>query len=117
MDWLKVTAMVRGATILIATWALMVMPALCTAGVILHACDCGTESDCDHEAGCSSDPCENITVRNSRPAPIATPVPTSFSACLPADLPALVQALRTDAPNPLPRQNLPYPPSDLPLLI
>jgi hypothetical protein len=50
---------------MIALWAIMSAPALCTAGVLAHACPCddGNAEACDHEADCDMDPCSEQALR------------------------------------------------------
>ena len=57
--------MVRPSLLIIALWAIIAAPALCTAGVLAHACPCddGHAEACDHEADCDLDPCSDQTLR------------------------------------------------------
>ena len=62
----------RIVAILLVSWALVLAPALCVAGVLEHDCDgsCpetsheathhGGESACGHEGECQGDPCSNL---------------------------------------------------------
>lgn len=108
------------------------VPALCMGGVITHACDCASETacncqaDCDHdsgcghESGCSDDPCSIQVVRTDRQGP---EVVTVSSHAIPA---TFVHSIDTQ-PSPqtvcacvrerFGGDTLPFPPSDLPLLI
>ena len=54
--------MVMGQTVtlLSACWAFSI-PLLCTAGVLVHPCDCESPTGCGHETECSDDPC-SVTV-------------------------------------------------------
>lgn len=47
----------------IAGWALVIMPALCEGGVLLHPCHCGHIEECGHEAECATDPCGMVVTR------------------------------------------------------
>ncbi len=57
----------------VGCWALVVMPALCTGGVLLHPCDCPHSQDadhqekegCGHESECGTDPCGTVVTRPS----------------------------------------------------
>ena len=49
--------MTRYLLLLILAWGLLGAPALCTAGTLLHECECGASYDCAHEEECSDDPC------------------------------------------------------------
>lgn len=63
-------------TIFFPVWALLVLPALCTAGVMTHPCaphepnqpahqsHGEDENGCPHESDCSQDPCSGLNVRN-----------------------------------------------------
>lgn len=51
---------------------LVVIPALCTGGVLLHPCDCGSEARCTHEVECASDPCGDVALRQPAPTDVAT---------------------------------------------
>lgn len=111
--------MVRGATVLTAVWALLALPALCVGGVIVHPCDCAATSGCGHEAACWTDPCNTITVRTEQQGDIGMPAPgaASVPVCWTVDLQVFAEAFRVDASESPPCENLPYPRSDIPLLI
>ncbi|MFQ5412716.1 MAG: hypothetical protein ACE5EC_10480 [Phycisphaerae bacterium] len=113
--------MKRIGTILIAVWALLLMPALCTAGVLLHACECGAETGCSHETDCSDDPCGTLVTsgRTQRmlvefmPATLPSPV-----CCASSDDPDHASdQFRMEERQPLPCPHLPFPMSDIPLLV
>ena len=49
-------------------WALAIMPALCTGGILLHHCECehaGHQDECGHEVECEIDPCGDVIARPS----------------------------------------------------
>lgn len=57
------------SAILLVCWSLVVMPGLCSGGLLLHPCECGHseesgEDECGHEAECASDPCGVVIARN-----------------------------------------------------
>lgn len=41
-------------------WTFAALPALCTAGVLVHPCDCQSDKGCSHETECSDDPCNSV---------------------------------------------------------
>ena len=55
----------------IGVWALLLMPALCVGGVLMHPCECThsedadhpEESGCGHESHCAADPCGDIVTK------------------------------------------------------
>jgi len=51
----------RGITLFAGLWTFVALPSLCTAGVLVHPCDCETPAGCSHEAECSDDPCNAVT--------------------------------------------------------
>jgi len=104
----------------LALWALLVLPTLCTAGMIGHACDCGVASQCEHESDCSDDPCNQLTARRSQQnSDLAKTVPLVESYTSSADSVPHKSSLdvRECFSERISRKNLPYPPCDLPLLI
>lgn len=63
----------------LAAWSLLVMPALCEAGILTHKCACDASvrcepaTDCEHRSGgcghednCSDDPCSRLTIQYER---------------------------------------------------
>lgn len=72
--------MLRFLAISISVGSLFVLPTLCLAGVMSHACECECdtelgfpcetscdhESSCRHESGCADDPCSIRVVRPER---------------------------------------------------
>lgn len=55
--------MSRTILMLVGIWAVMATPALCTSGVLAHPCERDEGALCDHESGCSSDPCTERVYR------------------------------------------------------
>lgn len=110
----------RTTVFFFASWALVVLPALCTAGAVGHACDCGVSFECRHESDCSSDPCSELTARRpERDNDVANAVPlvmacASFAAGIPQRAGVDVRESFSEPPS---TRNLPYPPGDVPLLI
>ena len=55
----------------VGCWAFVVMPSLCSGGVLLHPCECNHSEDadheekegCKHESDCATDPCGDIVTR------------------------------------------------------
>ena len=54
--------MKRILTTILSLGLVAVMPTLCAAGLITHACECGSVSGCHHESGCADDPCSSNMV-------------------------------------------------------
>lgn len=124
--------MVRVLTISVGVASFLVVPPLCMGGVITHACESVSESacthetghehesGCGHEGGCPDDPC---SVRFVRPehygddvAAVAQPaISTTIILTTVNQPPAqMVLAGTHELPG---GKKLPFPPSDLPLLI
>ncbi len=124
--------MTRAVAIILCMLAWHVVPALCVLGVVAHPCDdgettrcdtdcdCGPGDTCGHDSDCADDPCSTVVTRPERkendptawaPAPAA--VADLSSDGLECPTPAYPD---NSAATPFPRK-IPYPPSDLPLLI
>ncbi len=111
----------RSCSILLAVWALVLLPTLCAGGLIAHACDCAPDAVCQHEAGCDVDPCSELsaaTVKRSDQSEVALihsvaefSLPTSTYEGDP-----LREALHAWRPTGE-RFHLPFAPSDVHLLI
>ena len=118
------------ASLAVSVWALVVLPVACQAGGLVHFCSdacaasCGCDCDCDdgcackHESDCDSDPCGSIVIRPEDEAELPDPalisaydLPPTFLGKLPSVLGRLVVV------SFLPRPDIPFPPSDRPLLI
>ena len=130
--------MKRFATILAAVWALAFVPTLCMGGLLPHGCDraaasgCEHESnlshesepshetDCSHESDCSADPCAQIAVCKNLRSNDYEIVFLTLAAC-DASFSAGLTNRFPDSPQkvsvPPLRINLPFPVSDVPLLI
>ncbi len=113
--------MKRTATLALVLWSLVAMPAFCAGGLLEHACECGSESNCNHEANCGDDPCSAAVVRH-RPhdhdgddvSANGFGLPATDEACN-VDLAA--QPLRPERWQPPPLVRLPVHQSDIPLLV
>ena len=122
----------RVLTIVAALSSLLIVPALCMGGLITHACDraeetcCPPECDCNgrarcgHESGCSDDPCSVRAIRPERQNDDADTVlqpAISTTIVLVAVTQPSVHTERAPAHEWPGGKNLPFPSSDLPLLI
>ena len=98
------------------------MPMLCLSGVLLHHCECGSEAQCGHEEDCSTDPCKIVIAASKNQAGSFAGVVVS---CLPVagSMTAMVEplagrALLSTGPIQIQKKpNLPFPSSDIPLLV
>lgn len=123
----------RAWIILFPAWAMVVLPALCTAGILNHPCsgdDCDqpvhrsheqNERGCPHESDCAQDPCHGLTACPQQKDSYAH-ILNSASAFLFAPLVAVESAqpsyfFRAVYFAVLTLPNLPYPESAFPLLI
>lgn len=125
------------AKILMVFWV-AVVPALCMGGAIVHPCDptagacmdlagrtdCPQDpSDgCGHEDSCSTDPCGSFkAVKASGGSDVEPALSIAWPHIGDAALSSMTQAERvkasTSASESPPDAHLPFPPSDLPLLI
>jgi hypothetical protein len=118
--WLN---MIKYLTISAALWVLLT-PILCMGGVLDHHCDCEAEMACRHEAECAADPCRALVAVRSNSRTIPRLAHESFPAPVCATGPYALLTLH-GAP-PLRRSSdehapddcrLPFPRSDLPLLL
>jgi len=123
---------VRMVAVFVVVASFVGVPALCMGGVITHACDCASETacnchaDCDHdsgcghESGCSDDPCTIQVVRTDRQSDktgtVSSPA-VSTTILFISDTQPSLQTTRTGARERFGGNALPFPPSDLPLLI
>ncbi len=124
--------MMRLATSLLTISILLLLPALCAGGMLAHPCggdassggecghDCGHDSGCRHGGDCADDPCGGLIARPEwrEGGPSVMP-PTSTVL---ADLLVIDALGHTPASPPVwpesgHRPNLPFPYSDIPLLI
>jgi hypothetical protein len=112
--------MCRTMTLLSACWAFSI-PLLCTAGVLVHPCDCESPTGCDHETECSDDPCNVIVIVQNDSSVrafdlselVAAPIDHAPLVAVDAMLCRFTLRL-VEAPG---QDNRPYADSDLPLLI
>ena len=124
--------MCRMLSISVAVGSFVILPALCVGGLITHACDfadmpgcnsepgCEHESDCHHESTCSDDPCDNMVTRSNRPGVDGNPTSQSPTPCVTSDtIPAQGACLTFQCKDLTTTylKNLPFPHSDIPLLI
>lgn len=115
--------MARLTVILMLAWTLLLLPALCTGGWLLHPCDCGSTIGCEHEEDCPSDPCETGLARpdsrsqgydeGSASTASSSIVIEHFAKTLEPD----ASGRRISTYRLAFQDGLPFPPSDLPLLI
>ena len=121
--------------VLMIAWVSAV-PALCMGGVIVHACDCPTDAcddsanesarmpeqkdGCGHESACSNDPCAIWRAGRAESTThlemdfFLAPIPVGDPDLEAGGLAPAPRALIAETPS---MTHLPYPPSDLPLLI
>ncbi|UCC30248.1 MAG: hypothetical protein JSU86_18865 [Phycisphaerales bacterium] len=107
-------------------------PSLCVAGLVTHECDCAQrhgcehESDCGHDHGCRhesdcpDDPCAVVAVRAERQRDdIRASVQMCVVCCMvhPVTTHCVRSAIQTKFLESPFAVNLPYPTSDVPLLI
>ena len=125
----RIHGMVRTVSILLVVWSLTATRSLCIAGVLHHPCHHGPEADhqhedpCSHEQSCSQDRCSMVAVaRRDRPVGDSDSKPIHPGQAVPVFI-ALVwaesQTLQPSADHlrlALLRP-LPFPSSDIPLLI
>ena len=81
---------------------------------------CEHESDCHHESTCSGDPCSNMVTRSNKRGvdgnpTLQSPAPRVTSGTIPAQGTCLMFQCEGLATTHL--KNLPFPHSDIPLLI
>ena len=118
--------MTRSAATILCLLVLQVLPALCAAGVLAHPCIRGGTTDCEpdaaghDEANCAEDPCGALVTRPERESPRLAALAKAPAAL--ADSRSRATACCTlNYPNGWaespPCGHLPYPPSDLPLLL
>ena len=111
---------VRGATTVVAVWAVLAVPSLCMGGIIAHPSDCGTAAECGHDGACGNDPCDEMTARDESQSvhvDLAVSAPAADSLFLAVDQGILAEQARELACTFLLRANLPCHASDAPLLI
>jgi len=124
--------MIRVVTTCLAAALFLAVPVLCVGGMLEHACDCAedaccpSECDCDgrsscgHESGCTEDPCGFRVVRSERHnghAALASHAAASSTILLTPVTPLAARSVCAGACPRLDGIHLPFPSSDLPLLI
>jgi len=108
---------------LILAWTLLLLPALCMGGWLLHPCDCESSIGCQHESDCASDPCEVGLARSdswSQHQDGADFGTANTPVALLASSSSLEPGHICHRPNSSSlafARVLPFPPADLPLLI
>ena len=124
--------MSRVVAISVAVGLFLILPALCVGGLITHPCDradmpransepgCEHESDCHHDSTCPDDPCSNVVTRSNRRGvdgnpTLQSPAPCVTSGTIPVQGACLAFQCEGLATTHL--KNLPFPHSDIPLLI
>lgn len=114
--------MIRSAWLIVALWAIITAPVLCTAGVLAHECQCSDGEVCEHEADCEVDPCSEQILRRDGPQDgsagdsdydALVQVPTFATIVARSDS---FDRARSGPPDPTPPLGVPHA-SDLPLLI
>ena len=130
--------MSRILAISVALGPLLVLPALCMGGIIAHECACDTgpshpaeplcrsDHNCGHhpghghERGCAEDPCNITAVRPVRGVGVVldAPQPATWAQTgRGGDEPPVAVSTVAGANPRLGYKNLPFPLSDLPLLV
>lgn len=119
--------------ILLPVWTLVLLPALCTAGVVTHPCaphesnqpahesHGDDESGCSHESNCSQDPCRGLAARNEGQDSLAQALAAELVFVAELWLPSY-ESERCDSISAVPSlifalPDLPCPESVMPLLI
>ncbi|MEE8170201.1 MAG: hypothetical protein V3T70_06605 [Phycisphaerae bacterium] len=114
MDWKKLTSC------LLVCWAMLGVPSLCLSGELAHACEHDSAPmECQHEQTCAGDPCEDVVIRGARTGELelaAAAVMVSAHNVVPPPAREGVASLALSIESP-PGVNLPFPTSDVPLLI
>ncbi len=113
----------RNLTIIAALWVVLT-PILCMSGVLDHHCDCDAEMACQHEGECAADPCRAFVA--ARSSSRSTQLPAHDSFLVPAFAAGPYALLPVRATTHLQRYadeqasdacRLPFPRSDMPLLL
>lgn len=129
----------QNVAVIVASWALLALPLICTGGYLTHACECvveteadcctdacgcgeGADESCNHETECGQDPCGADVITRHDDASTAMSQALAQSVVLVATVQAETLGLSPDATVSPPRRHaagkqLPFPESDLPLLI
>jgi hypothetical protein len=114
--------MSRHITILTAFWALLIVPTFCLSGILLHNCECGQEEQCGHEEDCSTDPCKSVITASRNGAGDFADAVVQYPS-VSDDITTMIEpSARRVLLGPCPlaiqkKPNLPFPSSDIPLLV
>ncbi|MBU0719181.1 MAG: hypothetical protein KJ749_13100 [Planctomycetes bacterium] len=121
--------MVRTVSILLVVWSLTATRSLCVAGVLHHPCDHEPESDyhhedpSSHEQSCPQDPCRMVAIpRWDRLIGDSDGEVINAGQAVPMLIALVWAESRTLQPSAdhlrlAPLRPIPFPPSDIPLLI
>jgi len=110
----------RTITLLTACWGLTLLPNLCTAGVLVHPCECDSPEGCSHETECADDPCNTTAVIQKETTVRALEFLTLCIALPPDQFKVCDPAAALETPLPFGSQlsaDRPFPDSDTPLRI
>lgn len=55
--------------LLLVIWVSVLIPTLCPAGILSHACPEDASNTCGHETDCAGDPCSVLSDQGSRTTP------------------------------------------------
>jgi hypothetical protein len=103
--------------LMVVLWAALAAPALCIGGLLEHPCECCNTDGCSHEA-CPDDPCSTLAAM--RHEQHVSPAVWLAAVLVPMPAPEPDNSADDFARGPFepPRcRSLPFPPSDVPLLI
>jgi hypothetical protein len=99
-------------------WVFLLVPGLCGAGLLSHACADDASADCTHEETCAQDPCSMLTIRTSPTELARESELAAVATALLVQLHSLEVSIRSRvAPENHHFHNIPLPAADLPLLI
>ncbi|RKZ13120.1 hypothetical protein DRQ32_02275 [bacterium] len=110
--------MLRTTTSILLIAFILLLPLLCTGGWLEHLCDCDQTGDCENELDCSSDPCEVGLIKGDPTAPARDKAMIAVVTLPVADLArAKFYGAQFSHDESTETHCMPYPESDLPLLI
>jgi hypothetical protein len=91
----------RVTLLFVLLWGLLLVPALCTAGELVHPCECGETIQCEHEEECVEDPCADQAVVVQSDPDFVDPAPVVVVHPLAAPSPTVIPVPPgTDDPSP-----------------